>query len=67
MGMRVDEAGRDDEPLGLHDAAGLGALEIADRLDGLPTDAHVGAPAGRARAVDDRPTPDHEIEHDGLP
>jgi hypothetical protein len=63
VGVRVDEAGRDDESRGLDDAASLRAPEIADRRDGLPADAHVGAPAGRTRAVDDRPTPDHEIEH----
>ena len=62
VGVRVDDAGRDDEPAGVDRLGGL-LGHVAERDDPAVTDADVGAPAGRARPVDDGAAPDHAVEH----
>ena len=61
VGVAVDEARRDDQPVGVD-----GALRVlpdaADLDDAAVLDAEVGAEARLARAVDDGAAADEEIE-----
>ena len=59
--MTVDESRRDDQPVGVDGALGRGP-DAADLDDAAAPDADVAAIARGARAVDDRPAADQEIE-----
>ena len=60
--VRVDEAGRDDEPGGVDGATG-GARDVGlDEDDAVAEDADVGVDGGRAGAVQDRAVADEEVE-----
>ena len=54
MRVRVDETGRDDEPVGV-DRLRRFVVDLADLDDAAVTDADVGLARGRTGAVDDRP------------
>ena len=57
----VDEAGRDDEAVGV-ELARAGPLHVADLDDRAVAHADVGGARGRARPVDDGATADDEVE-----
>ena len=67
MRVEVDEAGRDDEPVGV-DHQGVARIQIgADRHDPSPGNGHVTPERGRPGPVDDRPPADHHLTHAGHP
>ena len=53
--MGVNEAGRDDQPLRVHDPFARQRLEMPDGLDTLANHPHVFHSALRSRAVYDHP------------
>src|SRR5206468_6499008 len=61
--VEVDEPRGDDRAARIEDPARTGGAEPADRRNPTAADADVGAIALRARAVDDDPVPDHDVEH----
>ncbi len=65
MRVRVDEAGRDDQAVGVDRLGGFLA-DLADLDDSAVTDADVGLARGRTGSVDDVATPDDGVEHDDL-
>jgi hypothetical protein len=66
VGVGVDEAGRDDLA-GRVDDLGRVLGDVADGDDAAVTNADVGAPRGRAGAVDHRAAADHDVEHAAPP
>ena len=60
--VRVDEAGRHEQAVGVDRVPGP-AVGAADVDDHAVAHAHVGGAGGGPGAVDDRPTPDHEVVH----
>jgi hypothetical protein len=60
VGVRVDEAGRDDQARG-RDLARAAASHRADLAQLAVAHRHVGAAAGGAGAVDDESTANHQI------
>mgnify|MGYP003694434243 CR=1 FL=1 len=61
VGMDVDEAGRDHEPVGVDRLCG-GAFRLAERGDAAAPDPDVATHAWPSRAVDHGAAPDDEIE-----
>ena len=61
VGVTVDEAGRDDQPVGVDGALGR-RPDATDLDDAAAPDADVAAIARGARAVDDRPAANQQIE-----
>ena len=61
VGVAVDEAGRDDQPLGVDLALGRLA-DAADLDDPAVLDADIGADSAAARSVDDGAVFDQEVE-----
>jgi hypothetical protein len=61
VGVRVDEAGRDDMAVRVDRLGRRRDAEIADRLDPAVTDADVGAIRRDAGPVDDEPAADGEV------
>src|SRR6185295_5768514 len=61
MGVHVDEAGRDDEALGVDFALALGG-DPADRGDLAALDGEVAVEPGVARAIDDLAVAKNEVE-----
>jgi hypothetical protein len=59
--VHVDEAGRHDQPRRVHDLAGLGPPDRADRNDAAVLDGDIGTAARRPGAVHDRAAGDQEI------
>src|SRR6266853_815849 len=66
MGVAVDKAGRDDQPVRIDHALGRRA-DAADLDDPAVLDADIGAVARPARAVDDHAVLDDEIESHRAP
>jgi hypothetical protein len=62
VGVQVDEAGRDDQAVGVERALRLGRSDAADLRDATASDADVGAERRIARSVNHRPPANHEIE-----
>ena len=60
MRVRIDEAGRDDQPRGRY-LARAAARHRADLAELAVAHRHVGAAAGGAGAVDDESTANHEV------
>ena len=65
VGVAVDEARRDDQAVGVDRALGRRA-DAADLDDPAMLDADVGAIARGARAVDDRPVANQQIQTHGV-
>ena len=63
VGVHVDEPGRHDSTRGVDGTAGRLPGKITDGHDRLVAHAHIGAAAGRARAVDDGRALDLQVEH----
>jgi hypothetical protein len=66
VGVRVDEARRDDEAVGIDLACAL-LLDPAHQRDAVADDADIGAVAAQPGAVDHRAAPDHQIKAHGQP
>ena len=62
MRVHVDDAGREDEPVGV-DRLGAFVLDLADAGDTAVLDRKVGTLRLMAEAVDDRGAADDEIDH----
>ena len=62
VGVAVDEARRDDQPVGIDACAAACRRDAADLDDAAVLDADIGAEARLARAVDDGAAADDEIE-----
>ena len=62
VGVDVDETGRDDAAVGV-DGLFRFLVDVADSDDPPGSDPDVGALRGCARAVDERATLHHEVEH----
>jgi len=60
VGVAVDEAGRHDHAVGVHDLAGALA-DAADRRDAAVLHGHVGAMARQAGAIDEHAVLDDEV------
>src|SRR6185312_498309 len=65
VGVRVDEAGRDDAAVGVELVA-TGVVDCAHDGDDAVVDRDVGAHRGGARAVDDGAAADHEVVGHGV-
>ena len=63
MRVRVDEAGCDDEAVGVDRASCGRAPQVADRFDDAASDAEVSAALGRARSIDDAAIANQDVEH----
>ena len=61
--VRVDDARRDDEPVGVDGALGPLAAVAPDAHHPTVGDGDVGEPAGHAGAVDHQPAVDQEVVH----
>ncbi len=64
MGVDVDDAGGDDEAVGV-DGTTRGFVDGADRNDAAAAHTDVAGGGGCAGAVDDTTATDNEIEHSG--
>ena len=53
MGMRIDNAGRDDQSAGVDLLIGSGAFETADLGNPAAANAQIDTPPRQSRAVDD--------------
>ncbi len=62
--VHVDESRRDEATIGV-ELAGAALGHRADRDDPIAVDGHVRGSRRRARAVDERAVPDHEVVHGG--
>ena len=63
VGVHVDEAGTDEQPVGVdHPGRGL-ARETSDRRDTAAGDADVGAEPRVAGSVDDAAAANQQVEH----
>jgi hypothetical protein len=65
MCVCVDEAGRDDQPTGVHALPCGPALQVSQGDDAAIANAHVGVEARCARAVDDGAAFDQQVERFG--
>jgi hypothetical protein len=63
--VRVDEAGRNDEPIGVDGASAIvvDGTDRADLDDPTALEPDVAAVRRRAGAVDDRAALDHTVDH----
>ncbi len=66
MRVRIDEAGRHDEPARVH-LARPASGDRADLGDAAAGDGEVAAAPGRAGTVDDEATADHEVVGHAIP
>jgi hypothetical protein len=62
MGVNVNETRRDNPIAGIDNLIGVGIAQIANLCDPVSQDAHVGAHARSAGAVDQRAAPDDNIK-----
>ena len=62
VGVHIDEAGRHDQTGRVDDVAGFASRDRADGGDPAVLDRHVRAPGGRAGAIDDLASGNHQIE-----
>jgi len=60
--VQIDEAGGDDEAVGVHDARTLVGIDMADFGDDARTYADVGPVAGNPSSIDDGSILDDEVE-----
>ncbi|MBA3940002.1 MAG: hypothetical protein C0520_02200 [Sphingopyxis sp.] len=69
MGVSVDMTGSDDQSVGIDHACAAGIGDVPDPCNFPVPDPDVGPEARKARAVDDRPVLDDEVEsvHDKSP
>ena len=61
--MHVDEAGADEQSVGVDDAARR-LVHPSDRGDAVAVDRHVGRERGLAGAVDHAAAADEQVEHE---
>ncbi len=62
MGVHVDDAGREHEPIGV-DRLGALVLDLADSGDAAVLDREIGAPGLVAQPVDESGAADDEVDH----
>ncbi len=61
MHVRVDEGGREQQPLALDDAVAVGGQVVAELGDDTAVDAHVGDRVELARGVENPRAADDEV------